>query len=184
MNLIFEHENFFHPCVIPFRGKLILLMSKITAMDRFTPPYFCFSEDGGKTWTKPEQIPTLKDFEKCADFRPIKLSDDNKIMIIGLVSNGADKDAPYSGYKTVYLIFDGEWSKPQDLLEKEEYNHRVACAQTVLAADGSIIIPIYFDSPKKGGFKVQTRKFILNNNPQKHFVITTFFVPLLIIINQ
>lgn len=163
MNLIFEHENFFHPCVIPFRGKLILLMSKITAMDRFTPPYFCFSEDGGKTWTKPEQIPTLKDVEKCADFRPIKLSDDNKIMIIGLVSNGADKDAPYSGYKTVYLSFDGEWSKPQNLLEKEEYNHRVACAQTELAADGSIIIPIYFDSPKKGGFKVQTRKFILKD---------------------
>ena len=71
MNLFFEHENFFHPCVIPFRGKLILLMSKITAMDRFTPPYFCFSEDGGKSWSKPEQIPTLKAFEKCAKQRYI-----------------------------------------------------------------------------------------------------------------
>ena len=153
MNLFFEHENFFHPCVIPFRGKLILLMSKITAMDRFTPPYFCFSEDGGKSWSKPEQIPTLKAFEKCADFRPIKLPDDNRIMIIGLVTNGADKEAVYSGYKTVYLSFDGEWSEPKALLGKEENNHRVACAQTALAADGSIIIPIYFDSPEKGGFK-------------------------------
>ena len=89
-------------------------------------------------------------------------------MIIGLVSNGADKEAMYSGYKTVYLSFDGVWSEPKDLLGKEEYNHRIACAQSALAPAGSIILPLYFGSPRKGGFQVQTRKFILKDDTLIH----------------
>ena len=163
MKVLFEQENFFHPSIIPYRGRLMMVMQKILAMDRFTVPYFSFSDDGGESWSTPELIPTLAGFEKCADFRPVVLPDDNKVLIIGLVSDGTDKDAMYSGYKSVCLIYDGEWSAPQDLFGKEEYNHRAACAQTALAPDGTIVIPLYFGSPKKGGFKVQTRKFLLKD---------------------
>ena len=69
MKLHFEHQNFFHPSVIPYRGKLMMVMQKQLAMDRYTVPYFSFSENDGEDWSEPQEIAPLKQFEKCADFR-------------------------------------------------------------------------------------------------------------------
>lgn len=137
MKLFFEHQNFFHPSVAPYRGKLMMIMHKILAMDRFTAPYFCFSEDNGASWSEPQEIPALKEFQKCADFRPLTLADDSMAGIVGLVYNGKN-------YKSVYLFYDGEWSEAKDIPGIEYADDRAANPQTAVAPDGTLVIPFFY----------------------------------------
>ena len=110
MKILFEQQNFFHPSVIPYRGKLMMVMQKQIAMDRYAVPVFTFSDNNGIDWSEPVEISTLKGCEKCADFRPLPQPDDRTAGIIGLIKRG-------NGYKTVYLTYDGEWSEPEELPE-------------------------------------------------------------------
>jgi hypothetical protein len=156
MDLHFEHENFFHPSIVPYKGKLMLIMHKILAMDNFSVPYYCFSKDGGKTWSTPLEITPLKQFAKCADFRPIVQVDDSKVGIIGIVKGE-------SGYQSVYLFYDGKWSSVQYLPNQEAGDDRTAGAQCAIFNNNCVIIPS-FHLNKNRKFVTVTRKYAINDN--------------------
>ena len=84
-------------------------------MDKFSAPYYCFSDDGGSTWSEPQKITPLEKFAKCADFRPLTLTDDSKAGIIGIVKGE-------KGYKSVYLFYDGTWSEAEPIKASWETN--------------------------------------------------------------
>lgn len=153
MKFVFEHQNYFHPSVIPYRGKLMMVMQKQLAMDLYTPPVFSFSNDEGEHWDEPAVIPSLQKCEKCADFRPLPLPDEQTAGIIGLVKNG-------KGYKTVYLIYDGQWSEPIEIPGLTHEDDRAAGTQAAVAPDGTLIIA-FFRMEKPGYFSTVTRKYRL-----------------------
>ena len=151
MKILFEQQNYFHPSVIPYRGKLMMVMQKQLAMDLYAIPVFTFSEDGGQNWSEPAEIPTLKKYERCADFRPIPLPDDKAAGIIGLIKRG-------NGYRTVYLIYDGEWSEPVEIEGMTHEDDRAAGTQIAVSPGGLLTIA-FFRLEENGCFSTVTRKY-------------------------
>ena len=160
MKILFEHQNFFHPSVIPYRGKQMLVMHKMLGMDRFTVPYFSFSENNGRDWSEPQEITSLKKFVKCGDFRPIPMPDDRMAGIIGLVSGE-------KGYRTVYLIYDGEWSEPVEIPGMTHDDDRAACTQIAVDKDGLLTIA-FFRKEMVGKFATVTRQYRLEGKRLIH----------------
>ena len=160
MDLLFEHQNFFHPSIIPYRGKLMMIMHKILAMDNFSIPYYCFSDDGGKSWSEPQKITPLEKFAKCADFRPLTLADDSKAGIIGIVKGEKT-------YKSVYLFYDGTWSEAEYLPNQDFADDRAAGTQTAVADDNSIIIPFFCLNEEKK-FVTVCRKYRIDGKKLVH----------------
>lgn len=160
MKILFEQQNFFHPSVIPYRGKLMMVMQKQIAMDRYAVPVFTFSENNGADWSEPTEIPTLKGYEKCADFRPLPLPDDRTAGIIGLIKRG-------NGYKTVYLTYDGKWSEPEEIQGMTHDDDRAAGTQIAVSPDGLLTIP-FFQFIEKRYFSTVTRKYRLEGKKLIH----------------
>ena len=154
-DVFFERENCFHPSIIPFRGKLLLIMHKMLAMDSFSVPLWCESPDGGRSWSVPEPIPTLPESGKYADFRPIQLEDESFAAIMGIVRDGA-------GWRSIYLFYDGKWSSPREFPLRIGADFRSACAQSAVAPDGSLIIPFFYGLGNR--FLTVTGKFRREGN--------------------
>ena len=160
MKILFEQQNFFHPSVIPYRGKLMMVMQKQLAMDRYAVPVFTFSDNNGIDWSEPVEISTLKGCEKCADFRPLPQPDDRTAGIIGLIKRG-------NGYKTVYLIYDDEWSEPKEIEGMTHDDDRAAGTQIAVSPDGLLTIP-FFRFIEKRYFSTVTRKYRLEGKKLIH----------------
>ena len=165
MKLLFEHQNFFHPSIIPYRGKLMMVMQKQLAMDRYTVPYFSFSENDGEDWSEPQEIAPLKQFEKCADFRPLPIPCSDTIGIIGI----ANIDG---GYKTVYLTYDGSWSEPIRIPGTEFQDDRAAGTQIAVDENGILTIPFFYFTDNKT-FCTVTRKYRWEQNQLHHLATGT-----------
>ncbi len=143
---LFEHQNYFHPAVAPWRDKLLLTMHRIHGADNFSAPCWSISTDNGQSWSTPVEIAPLKN-QKCADFRPLKLPDTEQVVIMGLADG-----------QTVYLSFDGDWHEPQVLESPLADDFRGANLQSALFSNGDLLIPFFFRNGNER-FQVVTRRF-------------------------
>jgi len=147
MKRFFEHENYFHPGVAHWQGKLLMILHRIYASDTFSPPMWCLSTDDGDSWSEPVEIPGLGHL-KCADFRPLDSGFGESVLVMGLI-----------GGKTAWLSFDGKWSPPHFLSSNPETDFRGANLQSASFPGGGVLIPFYYRESGSSRFSVITRRF-------------------------
>jgi len=160
---LFKNKNYFHPSVSQWTvGRQVMTMQRISGSDFFGPVEWSFSEDNGKHWSVPSDIPSLGlnrlddgRTEGVADVRPFLHHPSKKIIAIGCNTYYTDcrcitrdslfrRDPQFPVY--AILSEDGSWSKRHVLEGKcfEHFdNYRVACTQLIVLPDSDILIPIY-----------------------------------------
>lgn len=124
--------------------------------------YVVYSEDGGRSWTKPAVIPSLKrqrrddGFEIVAgDLSPIWHAPTGKVLVTGKTfnfANGTKED--YLREKVSYVVFDPSTRTfgPLQTLEMPPHDHQgisfvapnAGCHQQVVLAGGDILLPIRY----------------------------------------
>lgn len=170
------HEDFcwFHPrtTAIPGHGQngnpavLLTLQKHLKVSDHYSGLYWMWSDDLGKTWTKPEGPPEL-DWQKESDQVDIAVADvtpgwhpaTGKVIAIGIKVRyskaGAELlDKPRS-WECAYAVFEPatkKWTRWQMLslpeTEGKFYIVGPGCCQWLVQPDGALLIPCYIRGPK------------------------------------
>jgi hypothetical protein len=163
----------FHPRVAPLPGfgqngapaVVMTIQKHLSADDHYSGLYFLRTDDLGKTWTRPAEIPELawqrgENNETIAvcDVTPGWHSPSGKLIAIGIKlrysQQGAQLlDQPRS-HECAYATFDPKtknWTKWKmlQMLQTDSKFFLVApgCVQWLVREDGSLLIPIYFKGP-------------------------------------
>lgn len=168
----------FHPrpAAIPGAGAnggpavIVTLMKHLAANDHYSGLYFLRTDDLGRTWTPPREIPELgwrtrPDGLTVAviDTTPGWHATSGKLLVIGakiLYTPDGDfaslESAPGS-YETSYATYDPKtdrWSGWRELELPETdgkfFRAGSGCSQWLEEPDGSVLVPIQFQ-PKEGG---------------------------------
>lgn len=159
----------FHPRVAAIPGlgsegkpKVILTLQKhLRVSDYYSGLYYMISEDLGKTWRGPIQIPELDWVSQpdgstlaVADVTPGYHPQTGKVLAIGCyVYYGKAGEQLHNRPKfsqTAYAVYDPQkdrWSgwRLLELPDEEKFDlARNACAQWLVEEDGRLLVPIYF----------------------------------------
>lgn len=157
----------FHPAVTRLDdGRWLATMQKINGSDHYAAPAFAVSNDEGKTWSAPEEIPAFQSralpctpfAEGVADVRPFTMPD-GTVAAFGCTTfyttRGCaswDREVavePPQG-RAVYALWSpesGTWGTRATLeLPGVERSYRTACTQAVLRGEDEVVLPIYLDS--------------------------------------
>ncbi len=169
----------FHPraAAVPGAGRdgqpavILTLQKHLVADDFYSGLYYMRTDDLGKTWKGPIEVPELAwrpQSDGCnfavADVTPGYHAPTGKVLAIGCYvyyspQGGQLQDRPrYSG--TAYAVYDpgaDRWSAWEILEtpEEERFNAaRNACSQWLVEDDGSLLLPIYFQAKPSEPFGV------------------------------
>ena len=158
----------FHPrcAAVPGAGRngkpaaILTLQKHLRVSDHYSGLYVMRSDDLGETWTGPEERPELAWVREpdgvdiaVADVTPGWHARTRRLIAIGAqVRYGGSgeklEDRPRS-HQTAYAVHDpktGEWSRWKTLQVPagEQFNFaRCACAQWLVKADGTVLLPCY-----------------------------------------
>jgi len=156
--------SWFHPgvTVLP-DGTWLATAQSINGVDYYGNPYFTFSKDRGKNWTKPQEIEGFKARQyknynlqlAVADIRPFTSPNDGTVFVFGCTTTyspsgntfwqkGEVPDRPEQ--RGVYVTYNTKtgWSD-RKILPLPEYNgsYRAACTEVVFLPDNEVLVPIY-----------------------------------------
>lgn len=168
----------FHPRVaaIPDHGKsgqpavIMTIQKHLAADDHYSGLYFLRTDDLGKTWTKPTEIPELA-WQKGPNNETIAVCDvtpgwhapSGRLIAIGTKLRYSQQgkqllDKPRS-HECAYATFDpktGKWAEWKMLAlpdtETKFYIVAPGCVQWLVKDDGTLLIPVYFNGPKGGDY--------------------------------
>ncbi|MBM4073207.1 MAG: exo-alpha-sialidase [Planctomycetes bacterium] len=173
LDTVLEHDDgkflWFHPRVaaIPKAGRdgrpaaVMTLQKHLHTSDHYSGLYFMRSDDLGTTWTKPKMPPELdwrmesdKVAIAVADVTPIWHAPTGKMLAVGAEVRYSKKgeqlnDRPRS-HQTAYAVYDpksGKWTgwRRLEMPADDKWNFaRSACAQGLVQADGTLLLPFYF----------------------------------------
>jgi hypothetical protein len=170
----------FHPRVaaLPGFGKdgrpavLMTIQKHLAADDHYSGLFFLRTDDLGKTWTGPTEIPELA-WRRCENNETIAVCDvtpgwhppSRKLVAIGIKLRYSEQgaqllDQPRS-HECAYATFDPDtqrWS-PWKLLEMPDTGEKFflvapGCVQWLVRDDGTLLIPIYFKGPAGSDYTV------------------------------
>ncbi len=161
----------FHPRVAPLPGYgkdgrpavVMTIQKHLSADDHYSGMFFLRTDDLGKTWTGPTEIPELawqsgENNETIAvcDVTPGWHAPSGKLIAIGIKlrysQQGAQLlDKPRS-HECAYATFDPKtqkWTKWKMLAVPDGKFFLVApgCVQWLVRDDGSLLVPVYFKGP-------------------------------------
>jgi hypothetical protein len=167
----------FHPraAAIPGFGKggnpavIMTIQKHLVVSDFYSGLYFMRTNDLGKTWTGPVEIPELAwQYEpdgtiiSVADVTPGWHERTGKLIAIGIKVRYSKEgrqllDKPRS-HDAAYTVFDpvtGKWS-PWEMVANVPYQDskfylvNPGCVQWLVKPDGKILLPVYFSDPEPG----------------------------------
>ena len=168
----------FHPRVaaIPRHGVdgnpavIMTIQKHLAADDHYSGMYFLRTNDLGKSWTGPTEIPELawkagenQETIAVCDVTPGWLSHTGKLLLIGIKLRYSPKgaqlvDQPRS-HECAYATFDprtNEWStwKMLQMPQTQDKFFLVSpgCVQWLEKPDGTLLIPTYFQGPGGGDY--------------------------------
>ena len=163
----------FHPRVAPLPGfgkegqpaVVMTIQKHLSASDHYSGLYFLRTDDLGKTWTRPTEIPELawqpgENNETIAvcDVTPGWHAPSGKLLAIGIKLRYSPKgdqllDKPRS-HECAYATYDPKtqkWTKWKMLAMSETdgkfFLVSPGCVQWLVNADGTLLIPTYFRGP-------------------------------------
>ena len=175
--VVLQHKDktffWFHPRVAVIRDNgdtqippLVMTLQKhLIVSDHYSGLYAMHSNDLGRTWTGPEQVPALdwvrkKDVDiSVIDVTPGWHPHKQKIIAVGAQvrynHGGKQLEDVERSHQTSYSVYDpqsGQWTKWKrlELPNLKQFNFaRSACAQWLVEPDGSVLLPFYhgIDSP-------------------------------------
>jgi len=173
------HTDFcwFHPraAAIPGYGKkgmpavIMTIQKHLVVSDFYSGMYYMRTDDLGKTWTGPVEIPELVwQYESdgtivsVADVTPGWHEASGKLIAIGIkvrYSTAGKQllDKPRS-HDAAYTVFDPETQKwtPWKMIaaiphpDSKFYQVNPGCVQWLVKPDGKVLVPVYFSSPGQG----------------------------------
>lgn len=177
LETVLKHDGgdflWFHPraVAIPGAGKqgrsaaLITLQKHLLSSDHYSGLSVMRSDDLGRNWSDPEPQPELdwiKDGDvdiAVADVTPGFHPPSGKVIAIGAQvrysRQGEQLEDQPRAHQTAYAVFDprtNRWSKWRrlEMPAGEEFNFaRSACAQFVVEADGTLLLPFYIAKSAK-----------------------------------
>ncbi len=178
-----EHDDgaylWFHPraAAIPGTGVdggpavVMTLQKHLHVSDFYSGLYAMYSNDLGKTWTGPTEIPELawrdgpdNTILAVCDVTPGWHAPTGKVLAIGAQlyyrPDGQLLEGVERSDQTAYAIYDpksGSWSgwKLLEMPDHPKFNFsRNACAQWIVEEDGSILLPLYFGVNAKVDYSV------------------------------
>lgn len=173
----------FHPraAAIPKLGKdgkpavIMTIQKHLIADDHYSGLWVMRTDDLGKTWTRPKEIPELgwrkeagndKVDLSVADVTPQWHAKTGKLIALGIqvrydAAGKALLDKPRS-YDFAYTVYDPKtdkwtvWRNVDNVPEPNGKFHTLApgCVQSVIKEDGTLLVPLYVTGP--GGSTYQT----------------------------
>lgn len=166
-----KHDCWFHPRIaaIPGKGKnvspsvVMTIQKHLGISDYYSGLYYMQTDDLGKTWSGPTEIPELKMYKdqdgsdiSVADVTPGWHAKTGKLLAIGIKVRYAKTgkqllEVPLS-HDCAYATFDPATKKwtPWKMLPPLPYPSdkfflvNPGCVQWLVKADGTILLPIYF----------------------------------------
>jgi hypothetical protein len=178
------HSDFcwFHPRVAPLPGYgkdgnpavIMTIQKHLGASDHYSGLYYLRTNDLGKTWTKPTEIPELA-WQKgehdetiaACDVTPGWHGHSGKLIAVGVKLRYGPKgdqllDKPRS-HEAAYAIYDPKTEKwtSWKMLETPESEGKFflvspGCVQWLEQPDGSLLIPTYYRGPKSSDDYITT----------------------------
>lgn len=170
----------FHPRVAPLPGQgkngqpavIMTIQKHLAADDHYSGMYFMRTDDLGKTWSGPTEIPELA-WQKGENNETIAVCDvtpgwhakSGKMIAIGIKlrysKQGAQlMDKPRS-YECAYATYDPKTDKwtSWKMLAMPETDGKFflvapGCVQWLEKADGTLLVPMYFRGPSGSNYKV------------------------------
>ncbi len=167
----------FHPRVAPLPGYgkdggpavIMTIQKHLSADDHYSGMYFLRTDDLGKTWTAPTEIPELA-WQKGEDNETIAVCDvtpgwhahSGKLVAIGIKlrysqQGGQLTDKPRS-HECAYATYDPKTNKwtAWKMLAMPETDGKFfllapGCVQWLEQPDGSLLVPTYFRGPAESG---------------------------------
>lgn len=158
----------FHPraAAIPGAGRdghpavIVTLQKHLRASDHYSGLYTMRSDDLGKTWTGPTEVPELGWVHEpngvtvaVADVTPGWHPQTRRLIAIGAqvrYNQGGDQlEDTYRAHQTAYAVHDprmGAWSrwKRLEMPPDKQFDYaRSACAQWLVQPDGTLLVPLY-----------------------------------------
>jgi hypothetical protein len=173
----------FHPRVaaLPGHGQagqpavIMTIQRHLKADDHYSGLYVLRTDDLGKTWRGPTEIPELAWRKEAgsdnvdlsvADVTPMWHPATKKLIAIGIQVRYSDKgialqDRPRS-YDFAYTVFDPVsdkwtvWRNIDNVPEPEGKFHTLApgCVQWLVQPDGTLLIPVYIKGPTGDDYQV------------------------------
>jgi hypothetical protein len=179
VDTVMTHDDgkflWYHPRAVPFpeSGRIHTLMTlqkHLRVSDYYSGLYVMHSADLGKSWSPPDGRPEL-DWRKdgqvtiaVADVTPGWHAQTQKVIAVGAQVRYSPKGAQLEdqplAHQTAYAVYDPktqEWSRWQTLAmpSAEKFNlARSACAQWLVQADGTVLLPFYFGTNARNPFQV------------------------------
>ncbi|HDP34630.1 MAG TPA: hypothetical protein ENN29_05915 [Candidatus Hydrogenedentes bacterium] len=183
LDTVLEHDDgaflWFHPraAAIPGAGKdgapavVMTLQKHLQVSDFYSGMYALYSDDLGKTWTGPVEIPELAWREgpdntilAVCDVTPNYHPPTGKVLAMGAQLYYHPDGKLLEGIKrsdqTAYTVYDpdtGAWSgwKVLEMPDAPKFNFsRNACAQWLIEPAGTLLVPLYFGKDAKEDFSV------------------------------
>ena len=177
------NKNFcwFHPRVaaIPGYGQngmpavIMTIQKHLVVSDFYSGLYYMRTDDLGKTWTGPVDIPELAwQYEtdgtivSVADVTPGWHKPTGKLIAIGIKvrysKEGKELLDKSRSHDAAYTVFDPEtkkWSPWKMLANVPEpdskfYLVNPGCVQWLVKPDGTILLPVYFSGPESGAMSL------------------------------
>lgn len=170
------HNDFcwFHPraAAIPGYGKdgmpavIMTIQKHLVVSDFYSGLYYMRSDDLGKSWTRPTEIPELKwQYEpdgttvSVADVTPAWHEQTRKLIAIGIkvrYSKAGEQLMDKSrSHDAAYTVFDPEtnkwtaWKMISNIpsADSKFYYVNPGCVQWLVKPDGKVLVPVYFSGP-------------------------------------
>lgn len=159
----------FHPRVaaVPQAGRdglpavIMTIQKHLAASDHYSGLWMMRTDDLGKTWTGPTEIPELAWVHEpsgvviaVADITPGWHPQTGKLIAMGCSVRYGPQGGQLADVRrfsqTAYAVHDprtGQWSKWQtlEMPDDDKFNSaRNACSQWLVEPDGTLLVPIYF----------------------------------------
>ncbi len=172
-----KNSSWFHPraAAIPGFGKdgnpavIMTIQKHLNVSDYYSGMYYMRTDDLGKNWSDPIEIPELKwQYESdgttvsVADVTPGWHEKTGKLIAIGIKVRYSKQgkqllDKPRS-HDAAYAIFDPvtnswtSWKMIKDVpgADSKFFLVNPGCVQWLVKPDGKILLPIYFSGPELG----------------------------------
>jgi hypothetical protein len=169
------HNDFcwFHPraAAIPGFGKdgmpavIMTVQKHLVVSDFYSGMYYMRSDDLGKSWTGPNEIPELKwSYEpdgtivSVADVTPGWHAQTRKLIAIGIKVRYSKKGEQLMdkarSHDAAYAVFDPEtnkwssWKMISNIPDTSKfYSVNPGCVQWLVKPDGKVLVPVYFSGP-------------------------------------